>query len=104
MTPRPATVTAKANPSAAPSPTANGIFRTPGRDELERKKALVEADEGPFAGVQNVAALAKERREVSGESSEGQGGEGERKEKKRRWGCFGRGRTAGEGGGGCWVM
>ena len=73
------------------------MFATPGRDELERKKALVEADEGPFAGVRSVQALWRERRGVSGESGEsrgkgdgrgGEGGEG-RGRRGKRWGCFG---------------
>ncbi|KAL5116453.1 hypothetical protein ACEQ8H_005689 [Pleosporales sp. CAS-2024a] len=38
------------------------VFSTPGRDELERKKALVEADEGPFARATSVLDLDGERR------------------------------------------
>ncbi|RMZ66536.1 hypothetical protein GMOD_00001879 [Pyrenophora seminiperda CCB06] len=44
------------------------VFRIPGRDELERKKAYVEADEGPFAGAITMAHLNQERRVISGES------------------------------------
>ncbi|KAF2824711.1 hypothetical protein CC86DRAFT_456739 [Ophiobolus disseminans] len=43
----------------------NSIFSTPGRDELERKKALIEVDEGPFARVQSMMDLDEERRRVS---------------------------------------
>lgn len=42
------------------------VFSTPGRDEMERKKALVEADEGPFARVTSMSDLDDERRRVSG--------------------------------------
>lgn len=49
------------------SATSNhSVFSTPGRDELERKKALVEVDEGPFGLVGSVADLREERRRVSG--------------------------------------
>lgn len=43
----------------------NSIFSTPGRDEMERKKALVEVDEGPFARVQSMMDLDAERRRIS---------------------------------------
>ncbi|OAK99582.1 hypothetical protein IQ06DRAFT_378395 [Phaeosphaeriaceae sp. SRC1lsM3a] len=65
----------------------HSIFSTPGRDELERKKALVEADEGPFGQATSVADLAEERRRVSGGSRSSK-----RKEAKKKDG--------GEGGGG----
>ncbi|KAH8708563.1 hypothetical protein GQ44DRAFT_777080 [Phaeosphaeriaceae sp. PMI808] len=43
----------------------HSIFSTPGRDELERKKALVEADEGPFARAISMMDLRDERRWIS---------------------------------------
>jgi hypothetical protein len=56
------------------------VFSTPGRDELERKKALVEVDEGPFARATSMMDLDEERRRVSaGGGMKGVGG------KKERW-------------------
>jgi hypothetical protein len=74
--------------SALSATSKHSIFSTPGRDELERKKALVEDDEGPFARVRSVGDLEGERRRVSS------GIVGER-EGKRGVGC---------GGGRCVVM
>jgi hypothetical protein len=51
--------------SAISAASKHSIFSTPGRDELERKKALVEVDEGPFARVQSMMDLDKERRRIS---------------------------------------
>lgn len=74
------------------SATSNGtvasrksIFSTPGRDELERKKALVEADEGPFARAVSMQELNHARRVISGEVGRGGGQpEGESETKERR--------------------
>jgi hypothetical protein len=53
------------------SASKNSIFSTPGRDELARKKALVEVDEGPFARAKSMADLREERARVgSGEEIE----------------------------------
>ncbi|KAH7402341.1 hypothetical protein DE146DRAFT_631571 [Phaeosphaeria sp. MPI-PUGE-AT-0046c] len=86
-------ISATSHITTASAASAHSIFSTPGRDELERKKALVEADDGPFGRAISVADLAAERRRVSGGTSkrkdgrrEGEGGHGER-EKKRR-GCM----------------
>jgi hypothetical protein len=66
------------------------VFSTPGRDELERKKALVEDDEGPFAKAVSMADL-EERRRVVSEQRAGDDrraaileAEGSRKKKKGR--------------------
>jgi hypothetical protein len=72
--------------SALSAADKQSIFSTPGRDELERKKALVEDDEGPFARVTSVGDLEGERTRVSSGIVD--------KEKKGR-GC---------GGGRCIVM
>lgn len=62
------------------------MFLTPGRDELERKKALVEVDDGPFARAVSMQDLEARRMMVA----EGK----EAKRKERNWGC----------GSGCSVM
>ena len=67
------------------------IFSIPGRDELERKKALVEADEGPFARAVSMQDLQARRRRVS----EGKGVSKKEEEMgvRTRGGCgIGRGR------------
>ncbi|KAF1829011.1 hypothetical protein BDW02DRAFT_574364 [Decorospora gaudefroyi] len=51
----------------------HSVFSTPGRDELERKKALVEADQGPFGRAVSVADLNAKRRVISGGGEEGVG-------------------------------
>jgi hypothetical protein len=61
---------ATSNISGGTATSRRSIFSTPGRDELERKKALVEVDEGPFARVVSVADLNASRRVIS-EASEG---------------------------------
>jgi hypothetical protein len=66
-----------------------GIFSTPGRDEMERKKALVEVDEGPFARAKSMVDLREERRRVSKREEEEDGkvsGE-DKKEKERVFRC-----------------
>jgi hypothetical protein len=62
--------------SALSAASKHSIFSTPGRDELERKKAAIENDEGPFARAKSMIDLGEERRRVSG----GDGGE---KDKRR---------------------
>jgi hypothetical protein len=47
------------------------VFSTPGRDEMERKKPIVEEDEGPFAGAKSVKELEVDRRVVSGGTTDG---------------------------------
>ncbi|KAI4954497.1 hypothetical protein J4E91_002210 [Alternaria rosae] len=47
------------------------VFSTPGRDELERKKAVVETDDGPFAKAVSMADLDERRRVVSEEGAQG---------------------------------
>jgi hypothetical protein len=41
------------------------VFSTPGRDELERKMALIHDDDGPFANAVSMADLDERRRVVS---------------------------------------
>jgi hypothetical protein len=53
--------------NALSTTSQDSIFRTPGRDELERKKTLVEVDDGPFARVTSMTDLDEERRRISGE-------------------------------------
>jgi hypothetical protein len=92
-------ISGTSNVSGGTAISKKSIFSTPGRDELERKRALVEADEGPFARVVSVADLNESRRVISGEmtmKTEG-GGKGVRermskkvdegKEKVRSRGC-----------------
>jgi hypothetical protein len=59
--------------SQATAASKHSVFSTPGRDELERKKALVEEDEGPFGRVKSMVDLEGERRRVrSGKVGEGE--------------------------------
>lgn len=57
---------AASNISVGTAQSQRSVFSTPGRDEMERKKALVEVDEGPFGRVASVAELNESRRVVSG--------------------------------------
>lgn len=57
----------------------HSIFSTPGRDELERKKALIEEDEGPFGRVKSMGDLVGERERVGSAGKSG----GERRGKLR---------------------
>ncbi|KAI4665881.1 uncharacterized protein J4E78_003346 [Alternaria triticimaculans] len=78
------------------------VFSTPGRDELERKKAIVETDDGPFAKAVSMADLNERRRVVSEEGAQGvrrsEDLEAESMQKKKK-----EGRTCGMGIG-CNVM
>ncbi|KAF1843062.1 uncharacterized protein K460DRAFT_407434 [Cucurbitaria berberidis CBS 394.84] len=83
-------LSAQSNVSGGTAGSKRSVFSTPGRDELERKKALVEADEGPFARAVSVQDLQERRRMVSGGKVEGKGvggvieeGNGGEKSKKR---------------------
>lgn len=58
-------VSAQSNVSGGTVASRRSVFSTPGRDELERKKALVEVDEGPFARATSVKDLDRRRRRVS---------------------------------------
>ncbi|KAF2994352.1 hypothetical protein E8E13_000731 [Curvularia kusanoi] len=51
--------------SGASVASKHSVFSTPGRDELERKKPIVEEDEGPFARAKSVQDLEQSRRRVS---------------------------------------
>ncbi|KAI8936614.1 hypothetical protein NX059_007013 [Plenodomus lindquistii] len=75
---------ARSTVSGGTAESRRSVFSTPGRDEMERKKALVEIDEGPFAKAVNVQDLDVRRRQVSGKSDESKD-----REKKRVWrqGC-----------------
>lgn len=65
-------------------------FSTPGRDEMERKRACVKGgDEGPFGAAKSMRELAKKRRQVSeGKIVQERVGEvgqdGEKKKKKEK--------------------
>jgi hypothetical protein len=60
--------------SARSTASKHSIFSTPGRDELERKKAMIEDDEGPFARAKSMIDLKEERRKVSTGKGKGKGG------------------------------
>jgi hypothetical protein len=67
-------VSGHSNITALSTASRNSVFSTPGRDELERKKALVEPDQGPFAGATSMADLDEERRRISGLKGIDEGG------------------------------
>jgi hypothetical protein len=58
-------VSRRSETSGASVASKHSIFSTPGRDELERKKPIVEEDEGPFAKATNMQDLEQRRRKVS---------------------------------------
>ncbi|KAJ4986195.1 hypothetical protein SVAN01_08348 [Stagonosporopsis vannaccii] len=58
-------VSRRSEASGASVASKHSIFSTPGRDEMERKKPIVEEDEGPFAKAKNVQDLERKRRTVS---------------------------------------
>jgi len=76
---------ARSNISGGTVASRHSVFSTPGRDELERKKALVEIDEGPFARAVSVQDLDARRRQINPLNEERQYG----KRDKKRWmkGC-----------------
>ncbi|CAO2653170.1 Nn.00g025810.m01.CDS01 [Neocucurbitaria sp. VM-36] len=88
-------LSAQSNVSGGTAVSKRSIFSIPGRDELERKKALVEADEGPFARAVSVQDLQARRRRIS--EGKGVGKEGEGMGERTRRGC-------GIGGAWCNVM
>ncbi len=63
---RNASLSARSHLSTATAASHRTIFSTPGRDEMERKKTIVELDEGPFGRVTTVADLRKERNAIMG--------------------------------------
>ncbi|KAH6633723.1 hypothetical protein C7974DRAFT_412697 [Boeremia exigua] len=65
--------------SGASVASRHSIFSTPGRDEMERKKPIVEEDEGPFAKATNMQDLERKRRRVSEATEES----GENEERRR---------------------
>jgi hypothetical protein len=77
-------VSAQSNVSGGTVASKRSIFSTPGRDELERKKALVEPDQGPFARAVSMGDLNERRRIVIGGPV---GGDGGKKEEKSRRFC-----------------
>ena len=90
--PTPAAVPGRNTSLSRVSAASNGtvvsrksVFSTLGRDELERKKALVEADEGPFARVVSMQDLNQSRRIISGEVK--RDGDGGGKEERMMCGC-----------------
>lgn len=60
-------MSAHSNVSGGTVTSQRSVFSTPGRDELERKKAMVEPDEGPFGRAVSVQDLAQRRRIIIGE-------------------------------------
>jgi len=88
--------------SGGTATSKRSVFSTPGRDELERKKAIVETDDGPFAKAVSMADLNERRRVVSDEGAQGvprsEDLEAESMQKKKK-----EGRTCGMGVG-CNVM
>jgi hypothetical protein len=65
-----------------------GIFSTLGRDELERKKALVEVDEGPFARAKSMVDLRDERRRVGAREEGEKGGQDDTSGEKKQGSKF----------------
>lgn len=62
---RHASVSRRSETSGASVASKHSIFSTPGRDEMERKKPIVEEDEGPFANAKSVQDLEQTRRRVN---------------------------------------
>jgi hypothetical protein len=58
-------VSKRSEASGASVTSKHSVFSTPGRDEMERKKPIVEEDEGPFASAKSVQDLEQRRRRVS---------------------------------------
>jgi len=90
--PAPAVVPGRNTSLSRISATSNGtvasrksVFSTLGRDELERKKAFVEADEGPFARAVSMQDLNQSRRVISGEVKKDRDVGG--KEERTKCGC-----------------
>ncbi|EUC45363.1 hypothetical protein COCMIDRAFT_26478 [Bipolaris oryzae ATCC 44560] len=67
-------LSATSNISIHTARSHRSVFSTLGRDELERKKAVVEEDEGPFGAVGSVAELDGARRSVSSGKDGGEKG------------------------------
>lgn len=59
-------VSGHSNDTGGSAKSRHSVFSTPGRDELERKKAMVEPDQGPFGRVISMQDLDRERRRISG--------------------------------------
>ncbi|KAF1924007.1 uncharacterized protein M421DRAFT_9155 [Didymella exigua CBS 183.55] len=57
-------VSRRSEASGASVASRHSIFSTPGRDEMERKKPIIEEDEGPFAKAMSVRDLEQSRRRV----------------------------------------
>lgn len=72
-------VSRRSEASGASVASKHSIFSTPGRDEMERKKPIVEEDEGPFAKATNMQDLEQRRRKVSEGTKVG----GEEEQKRR---------------------
>jgi hypothetical protein len=70
-------VSRRSEASGASVASKHSIFSTPGRDEMERKKPIVEEDEGPFAKATSMQDLEQRRKRVSEGTKES--GEEERK-------------------------
>lgn len=87
ITTRHASSSARSNISGGTVASRHSVFSTPGRDELERKKALVEIDEGPFARAATVQDLNARRRQIHTRNDEEQDYDGKGEKKGRIKGC-----------------
>jgi hypothetical protein len=65
-------VSRRSEASGASVASKHSIFSTPGRDEMERKKPIVEEDEGPFAKATGMQDLEQRRRRVSEVTKDGE--------------------------------
>ncbi|KAJ4304596.1 hypothetical protein N0V90_000122 [Kalmusia sp. IMI 367209] len=84
-------VPTKPNLPRHPSNTSwasQATFSTPGRDEMERKRAqLSVGNEGPFGSATGMQELAERRRRVSEAGRRSRGSEGSKKEEGARGAC-----------------
>jgi hypothetical protein len=65
------TASRRSQASGASVASRHSVFSTPGRDEMERKKPIIEEDDGPFAKVKSVKELNVDRRKVSEGTTDG---------------------------------
>ena len=71
---RQVSVSRRSEASGASVTSKHSIFSTPGRDEMERKKPVVEEDEGPFAKATSMQDLERTRRRVCEAEKRSDGG------------------------------
>ncbi|RAR06965.1 hypothetical protein DDE83_006686 [Stemphylium lycopersici] len=88
---RHASISAVSTVSGGTANSKRSVFSTLGRDEMERKKALVEKDQGPFSRAVSMADLKETRRKIgAGIQGDEDGGTDarKRKDKGRRKGLY----------------